>query len=156
MCEKEKLRVNNTLSPFNLLPHNAAFLRTKDIQLWKTLWEKKKLPVTNNFSFSHNAFYPFTYFYFKCTLKCRLVMGLKKIHVLASQGCLCWILMLWSYHGGLCFRAFYQSTKCHIPNIKSLRHPVSEKKNQDGILCSYVPTCDPPVLTPKASYEQTW
>ena len=28
--------------------------------------------------------------------------------------------------------------------IKSLRHPVSEKKNfEDGLLCSHVPNCDP-------------
>ena len=27
--------------------------------LLKTLWEKEKLLVTNNFSFSHNVFYPF-------------------------------------------------------------------------------------------------
>ena len=46
------------------------------------------------------------------------------------------------------------------PNIKALIFPVSEKKNFEvGFLCSYVPTCDPgvrPVLTPQASYEQTW
>ena len=31
-----------------------------------------------------------------------------------------------------------------MPHIKSLCHPVSEKKNsEDGFLCSYVPTCDP-------------
>ena len=29
-----------------------------------------------------------------------------------------------------------------VPHIKSPRHPVSEKKNfEDGLLCSYVPTC---------------
>ena len=46
--------------------------------------------------------------------------------------------------------AFYEQTwwrstrKCHIQNIKSLHHSVSEKKNfGDGLLCSYVPTCDP-------------
>ena len=26
---------------------------------FKTLWEKEKSPLTNNFSFSHNVFYPF-------------------------------------------------------------------------------------------------
>ena len=31
-----------------------------------------------------------------------------------------------------------------MPHIKSLCHPVSEeKKIEDGLLCSYVPTCDP-------------
>ena len=47
-----------------------------------------------------------------------------------------------------------------IPNIKTLRLPVSEKKNfEDSFLCSYVPTYDPgvgPVLTPGASSAQTW
>ena len=35
----------------NPLPYNFAFWRTKDIQLWKTLWEKEKLLITINFSF---------------------------------------------------------------------------------------------------------
>ena len=46
--------------------------------------------------------------------------------------------------------AFYEQTwqrstrRCHIPNIKSLCHLVSEKKNfEDGLLRSYVPTSDP-------------
>ena len=50
--------------------------------------------------------------------------------------------------------------RCCIPNIKTLQLPVSEKMNfENGLLCSYVPTCDPgvgPVLTPGASYAQTW
>ena len=34
--------------------------------------------------------------------------------------------------------------RCYIPNIKALGLPVSEKKNfEDGLLCSYVPSCDP-------------
>ena len=45
-------------------------------------------------------------------------------------------------------------------NIKALRLPVSEEKNfENGILCSYIPTCDPSVgqtLTPGVSYEETW
>ena len=46
--------------------------------------------------------------------------------------------------------AFYQQTwyrsprRLHIQNIKSLRLPVSEKKNfEDWLLCSYVPICEP-------------
>ena len=46
------------------------------------------------------------------------------------------------------------------PNIKALYPQVSEEKNfKDGILRSYVPTCDPqvgPILTLGASYEQIW
>ena len=48
----------------------------------------------------------------------------------------------------------------NISNIKSLCHPVSEKKNfEDGLLCSYVQLVTPaagPVLTQGASYEHTW
>ena len=49
-------------------------------------------------------------------------------------------------------QTWYRSTRrCHIPNIISLRHPVSEKKKiEDGLLYSYVG----PVLTPGASYEK--
>ena len=42
---------------FNQLPQKSAFWHTKDIYLWKT-WEKEKLLVTSNFSFSHNVFFP--------------------------------------------------------------------------------------------------
>ena len=35
------------------------FLRVCSTSLLKTLWEKKKLPVTSNFSFSHSVFCPF-------------------------------------------------------------------------------------------------
>ena len=35
------------------------FLRVCITILFKTLWEKEKLPVTSNFSFSHSVFYPF-------------------------------------------------------------------------------------------------
>ena len=60
----------------NQLPHNAAFWRTKDMKLWKTLWEKEKLLVTSNFSFSHHVFlhYMTLIFHFKCTLKISLVI----------------------------------------------------------------------------------
>ena len=34
-------------------------LRVCSISLWQTLWEKEKLLVTSNFSFSHGVFYPF-------------------------------------------------------------------------------------------------
>ena len=48
-----------------------------------------------------------------------------------------------------------------MPNIKALDLPVSEMKNFEfGLFWSYVPNCVPPgpgpVLTPEASYEQTW
>ena len=48
----------------NPLPCNAAFWLTKDMQLWKTVWEKEKLLVTINFSFSHTVFYPMGHLFF--------------------------------------------------------------------------------------------
>ena len=50
------LRNNN--QPFNLFPPKQWFLRDCSTRLMKTLWEKVKLLVTSNFSFSHSVFYP--------------------------------------------------------------------------------------------------
>ena len=44
---------------FNLFPKKPWFLRVCNTSLLKTLWEKEKLLVTSNFSFSHSVFYPF-------------------------------------------------------------------------------------------------
>ena len=38
---------------------SPGFLRVCNTGLLKTLWEKEKLLVTSNFSFSHSVFYPF-------------------------------------------------------------------------------------------------
>ena len=43
----------------NPFPHNDTFRRPWETSLLKTLWEREKLLVTSNFSFSHNVFYPF-------------------------------------------------------------------------------------------------
>ena len=49
------------VSVFNLnpFPNKPWFLRVRRTSLLKTLWEKEKLLVTSNFSFSHSVFYPF-------------------------------------------------------------------------------------------------
>ena len=47
--------IQNTFNPF---PNKPWFLRVCSKSLLKTLWEKEKLLVTSNFSFSHNVFYP--------------------------------------------------------------------------------------------------
>ena len=44
---------------FNPFPNKPWFLRVCSKSLLKTLWEKGKLLVTSNFSFSHSVFYPF-------------------------------------------------------------------------------------------------
>ena len=44
---------------FNPFPNKPWFLRVCRTSLLKTLWEKEKLFVTSNFSFSHSIFYPF-------------------------------------------------------------------------------------------------
>ena len=47
---------------FNSFPNKPWFLCVCGISLLKTLWEKEKLLVTSNFSFSHIVFYPFKNF----------------------------------------------------------------------------------------------
>ena len=44
---------------FNPFPHNNIFWRPWETSLLKTLWEREKLLITSNFSFSHSVFYPF-------------------------------------------------------------------------------------------------
>ena len=46
----KELTHSHTMTPFDA-PGKQAFL--------KTLWEKEKLLVMSNFSFSHSVFYPF-------------------------------------------------------------------------------------------------
>ena len=48
---------NETWNRFNPLLHRYSFWRINNRRLLKTLWEKKKLLITSNFSFSHNVFY---------------------------------------------------------------------------------------------------
>ena len=43
----------------NPLPNKPWFSCVCYTTLLKTLWEKEKLLVTSNFSFSHSVFYPF-------------------------------------------------------------------------------------------------
>ena len=43
----------------NSFPYKPWFLFVCSTNLLKTLWEKEKLLVTSNFSFSHSVFYPF-------------------------------------------------------------------------------------------------
>ena len=44
---------------FNPFPNKPWLLRVCGASLWKTLWEKEKLLVKSNFSFSHCVFYSF-------------------------------------------------------------------------------------------------
>ena len=46
----------NKINPF---PNKPWFLHVCSTSLLKTLWEKEKLLVTSNFSFSNSVFYPF-------------------------------------------------------------------------------------------------
>ena len=47
------------LKSFYPFPNKPWFLRVCSTSLFKTLWEKEKLLVTSNFSFSHSVFYSF-------------------------------------------------------------------------------------------------
>ena len=63
----------NTLS-FNPFPNKPWFLHVCCTSLLKTLWEKKKLLVTSNFSFSDSVLCPFEklFFHFHHIQNCRL------------------------------------------------------------------------------------
>ena len=54
--DESKICCFERVNPF---PHNDTFRRPWETSLLKTLWEKEKLLVTSNFSFSHSVFYPF-------------------------------------------------------------------------------------------------
>ena len=70
-CLSSLPMIYNKINPF---PNKPWFLRVCSISLLKTLWEKEKLLVTSNFSFSHSVFYPFwtTFFHFHQIQNCRL------------------------------------------------------------------------------------
>ena len=53
------LILGKILAEFDLFPDKPLFLNVCSSSLFKTLWEKKKLLVTSNFSFSCSVFYPF-------------------------------------------------------------------------------------------------
>ena len=48
--------ISERVNPF---PQNDTFWRHWEASLLKTLWEKEKLLVTSNFSFTPSVFYPF-------------------------------------------------------------------------------------------------
>ena len=53
---KDHSYCQDTINPF---PNKPCFLRVCSTSLLKTQWEKEKLLLTSNFSFSHIVFYPF-------------------------------------------------------------------------------------------------
>ena len=55
LMETNIISVIICINPF---PHNDTFSRPSETSLLKTLWEKEKLLVTSNFSFTHSVFYP--------------------------------------------------------------------------------------------------
>ena len=56
ICRRQFQYVFFTINPF---PNKPCFLRVRSKSLLKTLWEKEKLLVSSNFSFSHSVFYRF-------------------------------------------------------------------------------------------------
>ena len=52
-------RAKKTNADINPFPNKPWFLHVCSTSLLKTLWEKEKLLVTSNFSFSHSVFNPF-------------------------------------------------------------------------------------------------
>ena len=66
--------ITSTANLFKPFPNKPWFLRVCSTSLLKTLWEKEKLLVTSNFSFSHIVSYPFGELYaiFHKVKNCRL------------------------------------------------------------------------------------
>ena len=67
---------NDSFDFINPFPHNNTFWRPWETSLLETLWEKEKLLVTSNFSFTLIVFYQFwelsaIYIIFKIVV-CRL------------------------------------------------------------------------------------
>ena len=50
---------DNFFFVFNTFQNKPWFLRVSNKSLLKTLWEKEKLLIMSNFSFSHSVFYTF-------------------------------------------------------------------------------------------------
>ena len=50
---------NQVIQALNPFPNKPWFLRVRSTSLLKTQWEKEKLLVMSNFSFSHSVFYLF-------------------------------------------------------------------------------------------------
>ena len=72
MCVTDRHDMTLAVNPF---PHNDTFWRLLERSLLKTLWEKEKLLVTSNFSFTHIVFYPFkelSAIFIKFKIVCRL------------------------------------------------------------------------------------
>ena len=65
-----RMKRKNAVNPF---PYKPWFLHVCSTSLLKTLWEKKKLLVTSNFSFSHRVFYLFGEF-FAISIKFEIVV----------------------------------------------------------------------------------
>ena len=50
---------HDVICQLTLSQTSPGFLRVCSISLLKTLWEKEKLLIMRNFSFTHSVFYPF-------------------------------------------------------------------------------------------------
>ena len=75
-----ELVTRNDETLLNAFPNKPWFLRVCSTTLLKTLWEKEKLLIMSNFSFSHSVFYPFgehsaTFIKFKIVVCKFLVFG---------------------------------------------------------------------------------
>ena len=92
----------------NPFPNKPWFLHDCSISLSKTLWEKDKVLVTSNFSFSHCVFYPFGKF---CTvfIKFKIVVcnffhfGIKILKIVIWErdnlAVICSFAFMYSYFG---------------------------------------------------------
>ena len=102
----------------NPFPHNDTFWRPWETSLLKTLWEKEKLLVTSNFSFSHSVFLPvwITFFHFCQIWNCRLqIFQFGRVYNLSSgNGLRCFHIFNFSH-----LLQIYRATKACCVTKKS-------------------------------------
>ena len=85
-----KMSLKKVWKHFNPSPNKPWILCVCSTKLLKTIWEKKKLLVTSNFSFSHSVFYPFgdlSTIFIKCEIVvCKLFQFGKVKNLLFGKG----------------------------------------------------------------------
>ena len=112
----------------NPFPHKDTFWRPWETSLLKTLWEKEKLLITSNFSFTHRVFYQFRelfaiYIKFKIVV-CRLF-----------QFGPVWLLIILQEEG--CGKQ-WEKEKMLVTGIFSFSHRVFYPSQKEFLFSSYI------------------
>ena len=105
-------------SVFNPFPNKPWFLRVCSTSLLKTLWEKEKLLVTSNFSFSHIVFYPlgeFSLIFIIVELSSANSFNLGRVqNVLFGKGLICGLQIHFNFDHSILLSCGQGSKRIHI------------------------------------------